>query len=80
MKSALKGMQVFKGGGPWNSGEKKAKVEVLSRSRVGMIHSANSKTVLVLRQQQALADSGLDEGLCEGLHLSRSFWLVLEHC
>jgi len=46
MKSALKSAQVFKGGGPWDSGEKQAKVEALSRSRVGMIHSANSKTVL----------------------------------
>jgi hypothetical protein len=34
----------------------------------------------LLRPQQALADSGLDEGLHKVLHSSGSFWLVLEHC
>jgi hypothetical protein len=34
----------------------------------------------LLRLQQALADSGLDEGLCEVLHSLGLFWLVLEHC
>ena len=44
MKSALKSIKVFKPGGPWDSGEKKAKVEVLFRSGMGMIHPVYGKT------------------------------------
>jgi hypothetical protein len=41
-------------------------------------HNCREEARLMLRLQQALADSGLVKGLYEGLHLLRSFWLVWE--
>jgi hypothetical protein len=38
------------------------------------------KAAFLLRLQQTLADSGLDEGLHKGLHSLGLFWLVLEYC
>ena len=44
--SALKGTQVIKGGGTLNCGEKKAQVEVLFSSGMGIVHPAYLKASL----------------------------------
>jgi hypothetical protein len=47
MLNAFKGVEVIKGGGTTDTGEKKVKVELLFRGGVGMIHPANGNGTLL---------------------------------